>query len=86
MRCFRVASNQNRLAFFEILSLTKHQASALSTFTIQDSHANPNREAVAANFSSHSPQKSTWAPWGWLVAMATPQIAKANVFIYFLFF
>jgi pentatricopeptide repeat protein len=62
MHYFRVSRNQNRLAFLKILSLTKHQASALSIFTIQDPHANPNREAVPANFSSHSPQKTHLVP------------------------
>lgn len=54
--------NQNPLASLKIFPLSKHQTSSLSTFTIQNPHANLNREAIPANVSPRSPQKTHLVP------------------------
>ncbi|KAM1127676.1 hypothetical protein ACFX15_037017 [Malus domestica] len=42
----------------KIFPPTKHQTSPLSTFTIQNPHSNPNKEALPANFPSRPPQQT----------------------------
>ncbi|XWS62041.1 hypothetical protein CRYUN_Cryun07bG0176900 [Craigia yunnanensis] len=54
--------NQPTLPSLKNFPPTKHPNFPFSTFTIQNPNANPNREAVPANFASHSPQRPYLVP------------------------